>query len=518
VPAVLLAAGLGATAWFVTLRPVEAQTPPPTMLVPDLEVRTVVQGLTTPIHLAFLGPDDMLVLEKNTGRVLRVIGGVVQSTVLDLAVNNASERGLLSIALHPDFPATPFVYLHWTCRAPAPSSPFVPSRRECSVPDMLGADTGNILEVPLLGNRLDRFTWDGATLTFDRNLIQLRSFQNDAAPQPPGQGDQAQPPAGNHNAGVLRFGPDGKLYVQVGDGGRRGELQNLRCGPVAECPSGIVSPDDQFGGPEPDDAHFTGVILRLNDDGTAPPDNPFFRAGLLLGGQVGANIQKIFAYGLRNGFGLAFDPVSGMLWEQENGDDTFSELNRVDPGMNSGWVQIAGPISRLAQFKAIETSPRFFGLQQQRWPPTNIANSPAEALARLFMLPGARYHIPEMAWKYEIGPGGMGFVEGAGLGAQYEGNLFMGASRASLVGGHLFRFKLSENRQSIAVDDPRLADGVADNIDKFDVTESESLLIGRDFGVSTDIRTAPNGHLFVVSLSRGAVYEIEPATPTNANK
>ena len=70
-----------------------------------------------------------------------------------------------------------------------------------------------------------------------------------------------------------------------------------------------------------------------------------------MGGEVGENIQKIFAYGLRNSFGMAFDPMSGDLWEQENGDDSFSELNRVEPGFNSGWVQIMGPAERFAQFK-----------------------------------------------------------------------------------------------------------------------------------------------------------------------
>ena len=88
-------------------------------------------------------------------------------------------------------------------------------------------------------------------------------------------------------------------------------------------------PDDQFGGPEPDDAHLTGVVLRLNDDGTTPEDNPFFAAGAAIGGEVGANIQKIFCVRHRNSFGMAFDPKSGDLWLQENGDDTFSELNRV---------------------------------------------------------------------------------------------------------------------------------------------------------------------------------------------
>ena len=83
----------------------------PTLVDPNLDVRPLVGGLTTPVSIAFLGADDLLVLEKNTGRIQRIVGGAVQSTVLDLAVNFASERGLLGIALHPDFPADRGVYL-----------------------------------------------------------------------------------------------------------------------------------------------------------------------------------------------------------------------------------------------------------------------------------------------------------------------------------------------------------------------------------------------------------------------
>jgi len=95
--------------------------------------------------------------------------------------------------------------------------------------------------------------------------------------------------------------------------------------------------------------------------------------------------------------------VSGDLWEQENGDDSFTELNRAEPGFNSGWVQIMGPPERIQQFKAIETdmtpnpdpfTATYVGLQQVRWLPTNIADTPAEALSRLFRLPGSFYSAP----------------------------------------------------------------------------------------------------------------------------
>ena len=458
--------------------PANAQADGPTILDRNLAVRTVVEGLNTPTSLAFLGPDDLLVLEKNTGRVQRVVDGEVQSTVLDLAVNFGSERGLLGIALHPDFPTNPGVYLYWT-------------------ESTTGADTNVLSETPLLGNRVDRFEWDGSSLTLDQNVIRIRALQQDAG----------QPERGNHDGGVVAFGPDGKLYIFVGDVGRRGNMQNLPCGPTAVCPGPTVA-DDQFGGPEPDNAHLTGVILRLNEDGTAPTDNPFFAAGATMGGEVGANVQKIFSYGHRNSFGMAVNPATGDVWLQENGDDSFSEINRIEPGLNGGWVQIAGPIARIAQFKEIETTFGGQNLQQLRWPPTNIAETPDEALSRLFMLPGARYSDPEFSWKWEVAPGGIGFLGSRALGPQFEGDLFVGAATPLLEGGYLFRFNMTGNNRQVAVNDPLLEDRVADNLAKHEITESESLLIGTDFGVATDVETGPNGNLFVVSLTDGAVYEV----------
>jgi aldose sugar dehydrogenase len=128
-----------------------AQSSGPVMLHPRLDVRPVVSGLNLPTTLAFIGSNDILVLEKNTGQVKRVVDGLVQGAVLDLAVNFGSERGLLGIALHPDFPADPGVYLYWT-------------------ESTTGEDTNVLSETPLLGNRVDRFVWDGSSLTFDHNL------------------------------------------------------------------------------------------------------------------------------------------------------------------------------------------------------------------------------------------------------------------------------------------------------------------------------------------------------------
>jgi len=132
----------------------------------------------------------------------------------------------------------------------------------------------------------------------------------------------------------------------------------------------------------------------------------------------------------------------------------------------------------------------------------------AAALSRLFVLPGSHDSPPEFSWKFEVAPAGIGFVNGRALGPQYQGDLFVGAGQTDLAGGYLFHFNLTGNRRKIGVDDKRLEDRVADNTFKFDITESESLLIGRDFGIGTDIQTAPNGNLFVVSITNGAIYEI----------
>src|ERR671913_1495780 len=157
---------------------VQAQAPE--VVDANLGVRSAGSGLIQPVAMAFIGPDDMLVLEKASGRVQRVVDGTAQGAVLDLAVNNNSERGLLGIALHPNFAEDRGVYLFWTCRSTAPldADPFTPEEQECSDANMLGADTNDVLAVPLLGNRVDRFEWDGSALTYESNLVKLLAFQN----------------------------------------------------------------------------------------------------------------------------------------------------------------------------------------------------------------------------------------------------------------------------------------------------------------------------------------------------
>src|SRR5687768_14044611 len=181
-----------------------AQAQGPEVVDPDLGVRTAASGLSQPVAMAFIGPNDALVLEKASGRVKRVVNATVQGVVLDLNVNSNSERGLLGIALHPNFASNGFVYLFWS-------------------ESNTGADSNSSTTVDLLANRVDRFHWNGSTLTQTAGnpIIRFRAFQQDAG----------QTARGNHNGGVIRFGPDGKLYAIVGDTGRRGWTQNLENGP-----------------------------------------------------------------------------------------------------------------------------------------------------------------------------------------------------------------------------------------------------------------------------------------------
>ena len=483
-----------------------AATPAQVLVDPALSVATVVSGLEQPIAMTFFGPNDLLVTEKATGRVKRVTNGAVAGVVLDLAVNSASERGLLGIAKHPSFPQNPSIYLFWT---------------ESST----GADSDVLAEVPLLGHRVDRFTWNGSALTYASTLVRLRAFQEDANqvtdPQNPFN-NPAPLQRGNHNGGVIRFGPDGRLYVITGDTGRRGALQNNLDGP---------SPDDQFGGPLPDDAHATGWILRLNPNGTAPIGNPFWLLGLLVdllipgeeASQAGRNLQRMYAYGIRNSFGLTFDPESGDLWTSENGGRAFDEINRVPRGFNGGWIQVMGPLARVGEFKQIEvaagigaTGPA--GLQQLRWPAERIADEPMQALARMLHLPGSRYRDPQFSWKHVTPPAGLGFVDGSGLGTVYDGDLIVGsavfrptAAPPSVMAnpGQLFRFRLGANRNRLVFADPALQDRVADNTGRDDwQTEQASILFGTDFGIVTDIQTGPDGALWLVGTSSGTIRRI----------
>lgn len=369
---------------------------------PALQVTTFVSGLSQPTSIALLpgtDPQEMLVCEKATGRVRWVSQGAILGTALDLAVNSVSERGLLGIALHPDFDTNGFVYLYYTNST-------------------TGGDTTSFAATS--AQLVERYTWNGATLVAPLLILTL-----------PVTGGP------NHDGGIILFGTDGKLYGVIGDLNRNGQLENFPLG---------ATPDD------------TAIIFRINDNGTAPTDNPFYA--------LGGSMQKVYAYGVRNSFGLDFDPVTGDIWDTENGPGSYDEINRVGPGFNSGWEQIMGPDSRDPQG------------QGDLW---QAANS--------------QYSDPEFSWLTPIGVTSIHFIRSNVLGDLYETDCLVGDNN----NGRLYHYEVTPDRQALVMPTGGVLDLVADNS-----TERDVFLFGTGFGVTTDIETGPGG-IYVSSLTSGAI-------------
>ena len=234
--------GLALAAIAVAAPAAQASAQAPSCSTPTSPCARRRQGLSQPVSMAFLDSDEFLVLKKATGQVKWFRDGKLKATVLDLAVNSASERGLLGIALHPKFRKNGWVYLFWS-----------ESRS--------GLDSITLDDARLMGNRIDRFEW---------SFVRVRP-QHHQVPLLPGRRRPAAARQSQRRRAALRARRQA-LHLRR----RRGAPR-----PDAEPRTAVPPPagDDQFGGPEPDDPHLTGVILRLHDDGAAPRDNPFFAAG-----------------------------------------------------------------------------------------------------------------------------------------------------------------------------------------------------------------------------------------------
>jgi glucose/arabinose dehydrogenase/plastocyanin len=443
----------------------------PAMTDETLGVEVVVDGLTEPTALAVIGPDDLFVTEKSTGRVYRVQGGAAGEPVIDLAVNFFDERGLLGITLHPAFADNGFVYLYWTASGEGEGDQ-----------GLLGPDTDEATALPELGNRVDRFRWDGTALTFDREIVAMRSNTLDS--------DTSGRIRGNHDAGPIVFGADGALYIVNGDQNLRGQLQN-----VAD-------------GAEATDADLAGVVLRLNDDGSTPDDNPFVVAGAEVGGEVGENLARIWAYGVRNSFGLAVHPDTGALWQTENGDDSWDEVNILPAGANSGWIQLIGPPERMAEYRDLEVASED-GLDNPDFPPDLLATDGEAAQAAMVELPGSQYVAPVFSWKYPIAVTSIAFVTDDALGESSTGSAWLG----TVLTDGLYRYPLAANGAGFDFgDDQGLVDKVDDNTAKGDLGESADYLVGTGFGIVTHIVNGVDDRLYLTSLSAGAIYRIGPAS------
>lgn len=431
-----------------------AANPGPQMTDPSLKVQSI-PGVESPTQMAFIGNDDLLVTTK-PGKVLRVRGGKVEGTVLQLKANYADERGVLGIATHPNFAQNGWVYIYWTWTG------------EGTAPGgLLGNGSDNIEAVPAMGNRIDRFRWDGSKLTFDRNIIQLPSRTTDLT---------LNRRRGNHDAGVIQFGPDGKLYAVIGDQNARNQLQNVA------------------GGEPPTAENLLGVILRLNDDGTSPADNPF--------ASMGEPMAKVWVYGLRNSFGYAFDPATGNFWLETNGQASYDQIGMYRAGDNVGWIQLMGPPDRFQDYKALEQASERL-LDNPVFPPARLANSGDEAISRLVMFPGATYRQPKFAWKRAVAPTTIQFL-GKSLGGAYEGDMLVGDVNT----GSIYRFKLTPDRTDIVLQGG-LADRVNDNSKEDLLGELSGQLFATNMFVVTDIAEAPDGSLWITSAATG-LFRVSP--------
>ena len=395
---------------------------------PSLSLTTVTTGLSSPTTMAFVAPDDILVLQKANGRVRRVLDGVLQAApVLDVNVNADSERGLLGIAVNSATP--PDVFLFYT-----------------EAEDMDGGAP--------LGNRVYRYAWNPVTGMLEGGTLIL---------------DLPADPGPNHDGGILVLGPpapggigDGApLYVVIGDLNRNGQLENFAAGDP---------PDD------------TGVILRVQQDGTAYPGNPFTPYCAETTSQTCSNngdcppgemcrteVARYWAYGVRNSFGMALDPVTGSLWDTENGPQFYDEVNLAQAGFNSGWEDVMGP-----------------------------AGTPSPP--GLWDVPGAgnTYSEPEFSWLDTTAPTAILFPWASDLGAGFDDVALVGDSNS----GQIYRLPLNGARDGFDFTAfPALQDLVAD-----DNSERDLLSFGTGFGAVTDLEIGPDQALYIVSLTRGAIY------------
>jgi aldose sugar dehydrogenase len=177
---------------------------------------------------------------------------------------------------------------------------------------------------------------------------------------------------------------------------------------------------------------------------------------------------------------MDFDPVTGFLWDTENGEHNYDEINLVKPGFNSGWAQVMGPLYRSNNNKTEND---------------------------LVKLPGSEYADPVFSWKDQIGVTDIEFINSTRLGSTYTNNIFVG----DINYGNLYYFEVNDNRTGLKLDyennekQRALNDLVADNN-----RELSEITFGTGFGRITDIETGPDGYLYVLTYEDGKIYKIMP--------
>ncbi len=369
----------------------------------DFKVEEFVTGLKQPTQMTFV-ENDLLILEKNTGKVRLVREGILQSEpVLDVEVGTNNESGLLGIVA-----TNSSVYLYFTESEKDGENAFA--------------------------NNVYRYTWDGNTLN---NPILVNTLSNESS---------------WHNGGGMTVDEEGIVYVVIGD---------------------------QMGGTGPNFKNeFT--ILQNHESGNIDDSGVIVRVGLdhsVLQPKLSQDpLSHYYAIGIRNSFGLTIDPISGHMWDTENGPEYFDEINLVHPKFNSGWEVIMGPATE-------------------------------EQISKLPSLGNFQYSDPEFSWERTVSPTGITFLNSDKF-TKYKDEMVVGSCNL----GSLFKFKLNPERNQLMFDTIHLQDKIANLITLENgqkVVESiDEIIFGTGFGCITDIEMGPDGSLYVVSLTDNKIYKI----------
>jgi glucose/arabinose dehydrogenase len=198
-------------------------------------------------------------------------------------------------------------------------------------------------------------------------------------------------------------------------------------------------------------------------------------------------LNLYYAYGIRNSFGIDFDPVTGNLWDSENGPGYGDEINLVEPGFNSGWGQVMGVWER--------------GGGDPREDESTVAPEQPEGLVDFDGR--GHYHSPQLTWLYTIGPTAIKFLDSEKYGIDYENEMLVGDVHA----GNMYHFKLNQDRTELVLEPP-LDDKVADTDQE---SVSDSVLFATGFGGISDIEVSQyDGYMYVVSLGQGKIFKILP--------
>ena len=393
----------------------------PTVNDTSLKVTPVISGLKMPTTMAFLGHNDFLVLQKG-GTVSRVTDGTISNNpLLNVTVPTELTQGMLGIAISKNLKLnTTYVFLYYT---------------EGVKKSANGQDQTNVIEA--VGNRVYRYELVDDKLVNPLLLLKLPAKQDYM-----------------DNGGYLRIGSDSHLYLTVGaiTGNNISDVETLTQNFINGTPV-----DGRAG------------ILRITQDGD-PVLNE--KGNGLLGNGYPLNLY--YGYGLKDSFGIDFDPLTGNLWDAEPGRFINDEINMIEQGFNGGFEALQGQSIYV----------------------------PAAAVNLVDFNGTGKYRDPEFVWTQKIVPVGLKFLTSNKLGEKYQNDLFVG----SFLNGKIYHFDLTEDRNHLVVPDSFINKEMV----TWNSTGADAITFGEGFGGISSLNVGPDGYLYVISFTNGVIYKILP--------